>query len=214
MSGPVRPEYGPTLPALVRARYGVRPRVTLAAAAGIVVAVALLGLLLAGEKRGDLVVHRGDPTFGLLHAGPVRQVEPRAGEYLRFAARGRAVRLTLVASPLPGAGGVARADLPIRAARYSDVLRTRFPGYAHQYDARARVNDHPGYEVRFRAGTAARPIVGQDLMVVPSDTSRGPGVLLSFRQRNLRPRLRPADREVVLATKRVLRSFSFGTDGP
>ncbi|HEX8103019.1 MAG TPA: hypothetical protein VF533_10420 [Solirubrobacteraceae bacterium] len=210
-ASPVRPELGPTLPALLRARFGIRPRTTLAVAAAIVVALALLVLLLARENRGTLLVHRGDPTFGVLYSAPVRPATPHAGELMRLAARGKAVRLTLSVAPLPPG---TRADLPIRAARYVEALRGRFPGFVPQYDARARVNDAPGYEVRFRAGSPARPLIGQDLLVVPSDESRGPGVIVSLRQRNARPRLRAADRAVVKATKKALRSFSFGADGP
>lgn len=214
MSGPVRPELGPTLPALLERRYGIAPRRTLAVAAALVIAAGAAAALLHRSSRGTLLVHRADPQLGILYRGAVHPVSPHPGEYLRLAARGRRVRLSLVVAPIPGGTPVTRADLPIRAARYLEALQGRFPGLVHEYDARARLNDFPGYEVRFRAGTARQPIIGQDLLMVRSDTSRGEGVVVSLRQRNLRPRLRPADRKIVLATKKALRSFSFGTGGP
>lgn len=222
MSGPrslLRPEYGPTLPALLRARHGVAPRVTLGVAALVVLVALVAALTASDEERGlDTYVHSDAPAFNLLHpAGVVRRVAPAGGELARLEARGRRVVVSVVVRPLPpyaGPGRLEVAALPILAVRHADGLRAQLDGFALGDDGRARVNDAPGYQLRFRAGPRARPLIGHDVLLLPTDGATGGGVLLSLRQQNARPRLRPADRELVGRAKKVFRSFRFGTERP
>jgi hypothetical protein len=77
----VRPEFEPTLPALLRRRTGLPERTTIAL---LVLAVALLAAaVVLVRPRVDGVsklVHRGTPAFNLLYANDaLHEVEPRSG---------------------------------------------------------------------------------------------------------------------------------------
>ncbi len=215
----VRPEFGPTLPALLRARLGVPPAVTVAVLALLALGTAAAALARGGDRDGTLLVRRGAPAFTLLYAPEsIRPVRPRPGEYARLEARGRAVALSVVVGPLPpprGAAPLRLADLPIRSVTYADELRSRLPMFTLRDDGPARVNDAPGYELRFRSGPPGRRLWGHEILVFPDEEGRaGEGVMLSLRQRNERARLKAADEELVTAAKRAMRSFRFGTDRP
>jgi hypothetical protein len=214
----LKPEYGPTLPALLKARRGIAPRATLGMAALIVLAIAVAALLGSDEERGlETYVRRDAPTFSLLHPPRVRSVAPNAGEYARLRARGRRVGLNVVVRPLPpypGPGRLTLAGLPILGIRHAEALDASLPGFALERDGRARVNDAPGYQVLFRAGDPKKPLIGLDVLLLPTDDATSGGVLLSLRQQNGRPRLRARDRELAFAMRKVFRSFRFGTERP
>lgn len=214
----VRPEFGPTLPALVRARLGVPPAVTLAAVALLGLGLVAAALARGGDDAGTMLVRRGAPAFSLLYAPQhVRPARARPGEYARLEARGRSVAVSVVVRPLPpprGTGPLTLLDLPIRSVTYVDELRSRFEGFRLRDDGRARINDAPGYQVRFRAGPPGRRLWGHEILLVPDERASGGGVLLSLLQRNARTTLGAGDEEVVTAARRAMRSFRFGTERP
>ncbi len=215
----VRPEFGPTLPALLRSRLGVPPALTVAALALVVLGMVAAALARGGEREGTLLVRRGAPAFTLLYAPEkIRPVRPRPGEFARLEARGRAVALSVVVRPLPpprGSASLTLLDLPIRSVTYVDELRSRLPMFRLRDDGPARINDAPGYEVRFRSGPPGRRLWGHEILLFPDDEGRGgEGVLLRMRQRDERARLKAGDEELVTAAKRAMRSFRFGTDRP
>src|SRR5437870_2236489 len=72
----VRPEYGPSLPAWLQVRFGVRRRTTLAAA---VVVLVLAGIVIALKAGGSDTpyVHTSAPVFNLRYAtGALQRVTP------------------------------------------------------------------------------------------------------------------------------------------
>jgi hypothetical protein len=209
--GLVRPEYGPTAPELVRRRFGRAARKRLAVAA--VVALALLAAGLAAGSGDGLTTleHRSAPAFTLLHpAGVVRRVTPGPGELVRLRARRGPVRIVVTVRrlTLPDYRGSVSGLLPVHADRHARALAAELPGFRARADGKARVNDAPGYQLRYRA----EGMQGIDIFVVPEDGDRE-GVLLRYRQTDPGA-LDEADGELVKAARKTFRSFRFGLDRP
>ena len=214
--GLVLPEYGPTGPELIRRRVGPRARRGLAAGIGV---VALALAVLIATRSGDgltTLEHLSAPVFTLLHpAGQVRRVEPATGELVRLRSRRGPLEMTVTVRrlALPAYRGSVSGFLPVHAARHVRALAAQVPGFTPRADGKARVNDAPGYQVRYRSGSAARPTTGIDILVVPEDGRRD-GVILRYLQTNPPRPLDEPERDLVKATRKAFRSFRFGLDRP
>jgi hypothetical protein len=208
--GLVLPEYGPTAPELLR-RLGPRGRAVLAGAAvAVVVAIALLALT-AGDGLTKLE-HRADPQFTMLYAPEeIDRVKPQPGELERLEARRGRLRVDVTVHPLtlPPYEGSVSGLLPVHADRHAAALARELPGFRYERDGKARVNDAPGYQLRYRAGR----MVGTDLLIVPEDGDRE-GVLLRLRQTNPPRALGAGQKEVAKAARKAFRSFRFGLERP
>lgn len=213
----VRPQFGPTLPALLQRRLGIPPRVTLAAIALLLLAaVVAIAVRLRADDTVELV-HRSPPAFTLLYVPEVVRPAPARGdELLRLAARSRGVVLTVTVRPLrlPPYRGVAAGALPVHAEHHMATLRRSLDGFDLRGEGRARVNDVPGYQIAYRAGSAPRLTYGRDLLVVPDRPKARDGVVISMRQANTGAPLTAADFDAIASAKRAFRSFRFGTERP
>jgi hypothetical protein len=214
----VRPEFEPTLPALVRRRFGVRERTTIAL---LLVALALLAVAVVlvrprVDRIGE-VSYDGEPAFTLQYRNDLFHEEPpQSGELARLEGRRGRQTVTITARPLElpeRDGNVAQAFLPIHASAHIERLASELDGFELRAEHRARVNDAPGYEVRFRSGEPGRYTFGSDLMLLPDEETSAGGLLLSLR-REVRgsPRLRPAEEEFADLATIAMRSVEFGTD--
>ena len=214
--GLVLPEYGPTGPELIRRRFGPRARRALAAAVAVVV-LALAGLI--ATRSGDgltTLEHRSAPVFTMLHpAGQVRRVQAASGELVRLRSRRGPLEVTVTVRrlALPAYSGSVSGLLPIYSDRHAAELARELPGFRYQRDGKARVNDAPGYQLRYRTGPDDRPTIGIDILVVPEDGSRD-GVILRYRQTSPPRPLDEPGRDLVKATRKAFRSFRFGLDRP
>lgn len=212
----ILPEYGPTGPQLVRRRFGPRAQRAIALAAAVV--VVLLAVLIATRSGDGLTTleHRSKPVFTLLHpAGQVRRVEPASGELVRLRSQRGPLEITVTVRrlTLPAYSGSVSGFLPVYADRQVQALAAELPGFQARTDGKARVNDAPGYQIKYRAGTAQRRITGIDILVVPEDGRRD-GVVLRYRQTNPPRALDAAGKDLVKATRKAFRSFRFGFDRP
>ena len=209
--GLVSPEYGPTAPEILRRRFRPGMRRVVYAAAALVVVV--LALLIAGKGDGlTELQHTSSPQFTILYPpSQVHKVKPGPGELVRFRATRGGLRMLVVARPLrlPGYQGSVSGVLPLLADRQAAALTRELPGFQMRTDGKARVNDAPGYQLRYRAGATQ----GTDVFVVAQDGDRT-GVLLRFRQTNPPRALGQPAQDRVKATKKAFRSFRFGLDRP
>jgi hypothetical protein len=210
-SGLVLPEFGPTGPELVRERLSRRGRITLAVVAAAVVALVALLIVTGGDDLSELA-HESSPQFTMLHPDAVRPSAPGPGEIVRFRAQRRGLRLLVAVRrlDLPAYEGSVAGLLPILADRQEKALAQELPGFRLRAEGKARVNDAPGYQLRYRSRDVTN---GIDILVVPEDGDRE-GVLLRFRQSNPPRALGAAQKELVKATRKVFRSFRFGLDRP
>jgi hypothetical protein len=207
--GLVLPEYGPTLPELVRGR---RPRILAAVAAVVVIAGLVLLILTGGEDLSELK-HESSPQFTMLYPeGTVDPAKPGPGEIARFRAQRRGLRLVVAVRrlDLPAYEGSVAGLLPILADRQAQELARELPGFRLRTEGKARVNDAPGYQLRYRSRDVTN---GIDILVVPEDGDRE-GVLLRFRQSNPPRALGAKQKALVKAARKVFRSFRFGLDRP
>ena len=210
----LRPGFGPSLPALLRDRFGVAPRTTLvvaAVAAVVVAAGVLLAVRAAAEKQ---LVHHGDPVFNLLYDdGALHEADPRPGELVRLEGRRKRVAVAVVVRPLrlPAyRGDVAKGLLPVQAQLYMDRLRSRDPTFVVRDEGRSTVNDSPGYQMAYRTGTPGHFTFWREIFVVPDEDAPRLGVQLTLENR--RPdRIGKRAFDFVLTARSALRSFRFGT---
>lgn len=204
----VRPEFGPTLPDLLRGRFGLSPWVA-AALLAVVLAAGLVVVLNAGDTAGGRadLVHRERPSFNLLYDDAlVRAVAPRRGELARLEARPRRARATVTVRRLADSPLVFGA-LPVYAEHRIAALREELGELRLREEGKARIWGHPGYRLDYRAGR----IAGSDVLLFPDEAALRGGALVSFRQVR-GGRKRPRDRAAVAEVRRVLRSFQFGAD--
>ena len=213
MPASLRPGFGPSLPAVLRERFGIAPR-TLVIVAGVVAALIAAGALYAvltdPEKQ---LVHKGDPVFNLLYDSDVLHVtDPRPGELERLEGRRRRVSVAVTVRPLrlpPFRGDVAKGLLPVHAQRYMDDLRRRDPTFKIRDEGRSTVNTSPGYQIAYETGPADDKTYWREIFVVPDEEAPREGVVLTFKNR--RPaRIGPRARDFVLTARSAFRSFRFG----
>jgi hypothetical protein len=214
----VRPEFEPTLPALVRRRTGLPERTTVALLVLGLVLLAVAVLLVRPRVDGTTqLVHRGEPTFNLLYANDaLAEAEPRPGELARLEGRRGRQTLTITVRPLelpPYEGDVVHGLLPAYASGHIRELRARLERFRLRDEHRARINRTPGYEIEFRAGPRDRRVRGTDTLIVPDEEESRGALVLSMRREVEGRRARSADEKAFsrLAAK-AYRSFYYGTE--
>jgi len=213
----VRPELGPTLPALLAAR-GVSRRTMIAGAIVLLVVVVAGWLAIrSGRDRAQLQAS-GPPAFNLVYQPSVLHEAPRRpGELARLEGRRRDLSVEITVRPIT-VPRYARADviggyLPILAERRLHELAELY-GPVEVYDeGKSRINHLPGYQIGFSARPAEGRLLGRDAYVFPDDDRATEGVLLSLR-RVVRRRQTAADRDYFDLVKQAFTSFAFGSDQP
>lgn len=216
-ASPVRPELGPTLPALLASL----PRA--ARAAVIAVAVLVLGLaawsLLRSEAAGERLTVGGPAPFNL-NAGLLERVPAERGEALRLVAPASLPpKQTLTVSPLtlaPYAGDPVAALMSIAQMR-ADRLRAELGGVVVRGEGRTRINDQPGYQLQYQFTLDGQTAYGRLLLLVPSEEvvehpRRGVALDLRTQRSPAVPSIHAAGDNGPLKTP--MRSFRFGTESP
>jgi hypothetical protein len=210
----VRPEFEPTLPALVRRRFGVRERVTVGLVVATVVLVAAAALVVRPRVDGvSKLVHGDDPAFNLVYAnGALHEEEPATGELARLGGRRGRQSVTIAVRPLalpPHEGDVAHGLLPVYASGHIERLERELDGFKLTAEHRTRLNGAPGYEMRFRYGDTT---LGTDTILLPDEEDERGAVLLSMR-RTVDGKLGLGKREKRFAdlASEAFRSFEYGT---
>jgi hypothetical protein len=211
------PEYGPSLPALARRRFGWRERTTIALLIAIAVAVALFVVVVRPQvDSASKYVHHGKPVFNLVYdTTRLHRATPQGDELVRLQGRRGRLSTTIAVTPLtlpPARGDVAHGLLPVFASQHIQALAAQNPDFALRAEGRARVNGAPGYEVRFRTGPPGQRTYGNDLMILPSEREPA-GALLVIARRDVDGKARLGAREKSLdkATAKAYRSFTYGT---
>jgi hypothetical protein len=214
-----RPEFGPSLPAIARRRFGIPPVLTLAIVAvlAVGVAVAMVYLITRPNTAGTKVVHSDPPVFNLLYpAGVMRKAKPREGELMRIEGRRGKLDISIVVRPLRLPrydGDVTHGLLPLYADRFADAQAAVLPGFELVSEGRARVNNGVGYEIGFQSVRPGMRVYGRDVLLVPDDPEEGKGlVTLSLRQvKPGGPFKKGGERNLAYQSKKAYRSFRFGT---
>jgi hypothetical protein len=213
----VLPEYGPTLPEVARRRFGWRERTTVALLFAVAALIAL-GLFVVRPEVDPLAkyVHHDDPVFNLLYRrSALHPVDPQGAELVRLEGKRGRLSVAIAVEPLklpPASGDIAHGLLPAFASRHIEELRRGLDRFQLRAEGRARVNNAPGYEVRFRTGPRGRRTFGNDLMILPTEENAADALLVTARRTLTGPE-RFGKREAALnkATAKAYRSFKYGS---
>src|SRR4051794_20705127 len=203
-------DFGPTLPVLLRRRFGIRERVTIAVAVALLVLIgaALLYSFLTGPEK---LTYRAGPTFNLQYSGDVlERVAPLDGELVRLEAHRGSLTAWITVTRLrlpPYSGNVTSGLLPVFSDTYVRHLRDTLPAFQLRDEGSARLTDAQGYQVGFRSGPADRFTWGRDILLVPRDEDVVEGVVLHFRYTTAGP---PDKREssALDEVRKAFRSFN------
>jgi len=215
-----RPGFGPSLPALLRRRFGIPPVVTLAVAGALALAGAV-AIVIAIERPpypGKQVVHSTPPpVFNLLYQPSFMHVaRNHRGELMRIEGKRGKLSISVVVRPLKLPrydGDVTHGLLPVYADRFADEQAKILPGFRLVAEGRARVNNGVGYEIGFQSVRPGMRVYGRDVLLVPDDPEEGKGlVTLSLRQvKPGGPFKKGGERNLAYQAKKAYRSFRFGT---
>jgi hypothetical protein len=213
----VRPEYGPSLPALLEARLRVPRRVTIAVAVALLVLAGVVVLLAAGGGDTRYVNH-DKPVFNLRYAGDAlrHQTPPPPGWALVLDAhRGGKFVQSLAVKPLtlpPHRGGIS-SFLPVYADAYERALARSLTNFKAVDEGKARINDAPGYQITYTADRGGRAVFGRDVLLVPEDVPGArEGVVMRLLQTHAAGVHDARFVGTAGAIKKPYRSFRFGTD--
>jgi hypothetical protein len=209
----VRPEYGPSLPQVLQARFGVPTRV----AGAVVVALVVVAVAVALVARGGDVayLHSGKPVFNLRYSGgALHKSPPKPGILFQLIGRrGDLFLQSMTVRPLhlPPYRGAVSGLLPVFAEPHVRAVSHRFQDFLPLGEGKARVGDAPGYQVGFRAKLDGRTVYGREILIVPDQPGAREGVVLTILQTNAAGAHAVDDVGTVGAIKKAYRSFRFGT---
>ena len=180
---PIKPAYGPTLGRLLSPWWRRSSRLvralTLAAVVGVVVLA--VGAFLTLENAH--YSHGGKTPFSFSYRGLYR-VAPGAGDYVRLERHDAAGRLedSFAVAPLrlPAYSGGLTGELPLYAAGYIGVLRSRYDEFVLRGEGKTRVNTVPAYEVIFTAHVAGQTMWGRDVLLLPERPGVRDGVNITM----------------------------------
>jgi hypothetical protein len=213
----VRPEFGPTLPALLAPRFRVLPRpvrLVLVALAALIVLAIVYALFFRGASptRKRAVIVRSPVAFNFVYRAPFAKEQPRAGELARVGSKEQSFSVRELR--LPAYGGDAAGFLPLYAAQQEAAMAKQLPGFAWRADGRANINQQQGFEIVFQYRPPGGPLTyGRRIFLLPGVTARQGADIWVLAARS--PAIVRAD-DVGHngGLKTALRSFRFGTQRP
>jgi hypothetical protein len=210
----VRPEFGPTLPELLRPRLAVLPRaarIALAVLGALLVCLLAWALLLRGGDDTKPVVVREPVALNFVFRAPFTKQPPQAGELARVGGGGQ--WLAVRELRLPAYRGDAAGFLPLYASQLTTQMERQYPEFLVRAEGRVNVNRIQGYELVFQFRRGGRLTYGRRIMLLPTTTARqGADLLLTAPRTPAIPRADAVGRNGALKTS--LRSFRFGTERP
>src|SRR5436190_1815269 len=215
---PALVDFGPTLPQLVRRRFGVREGVVTIVAVTLVALVAVAALVRSYAVAPRHLVYRAGPTFNLQYPGKtLHRKPPAADELVRLEAHRGKLTASIAVSPLhlPAyAGNVTSGLLPVYEAAYAARLQRTAPGFRLRDEGSARVNDVAGYQLGFGERVPGGITWARDMLLVPDDERAREGVVLKLRQTKVGGPFTKRDQHLLDRVKKAFKSFRFGTDPP
>jgi hypothetical protein len=189
-AAPVKPEFGPALPELLRRRLDRAPAwarrglwaAVVAATAAIVVAVGLL----ASKPSYS---HGGALPFSFPYSPRLHRVASHPGGFVRVEQRraGRLVQSFEVAPLRLGAyEGRMFAELPLFADGYIRRLRSTLPGFQLVYEGRTPPTNPLGYQILYSyRGPAGEDVFGRDELLLRDRPGAREALLLVMRATRL-----------------------------
>jgi hypothetical protein len=212
----LRPEFGPTMPALLRHRFGISRRVAAILAVAALIVVAIVVRVVTDDGLDQVTVH-GKPSFNVLYdPALLHRSDPAAGELMRLEGKRKNLAVAISARRAnlpPYSGDVIGGQLPLYVAQYAGRLEARLPGFLLTDEGKARLNQAPGYQLGYTSGRPGDRTFWREVFVLPDADSGDQAIVLTLRQ-TFSGRPGPRGRALLKATKKSFRSFRFGTGRP
>ena len=216
----VKPEYGPSLPVLMRSWPRARRIAFLVAVALVVVVAAALAVrrVVRNEEATSVAVVKGPPAFNLIWRNGLERVKPRPGELLRLEnPPGAPFVQRYVVRPLhlPAYQGDVFGILPLHAGTITmKEIQHDYPGAQERSEGKARINELPGYQLTFQTEVGGRVAYGRRILLVPDEplVREGAQIEMLVTRSPAVPRADAVGANGPLKTP--LRSFRFGTERP
>ena len=208
----VKPQYGPTLPQLVRRL----PRAGQAAVVALAVLLfaGAIALTLSSRPEETHVIVRGQTTFNLAFGPQLQRVsEPGALLALRRETR-RLFLDSYVVRPLtlPPYRGAAGGILPLYSVAYVAGLRKRYGDIDLILEGRTRINNGTGYQLVMRGKLGRRTLYVRHLLLVPDDPEGARrGVVIELESTPAAGTPNAVGIGNAGPLKQAMRSFRFGT---
>jgi hypothetical protein len=211
---PLKPQYGPTLGALLSPRWRAASR---ASRAAVIVGILALAALAAGAVLTLLNArfsHGGRVPFHFSYRSLYRTT-PDPGGYVKVQRRAHGLlddSFAVDPLRLPPYSGELSGELPLYAADYIRTLSRRYTGFVLRGEGKTRVNTVPAYEVLYTATVEGRRMFGRDVLLLPERAGAREGVdivMLTSPNANsqVKSPLEVASTGVLL---RPLKTFTFG----
>lgn len=210
-SVPLKPQYGPTLGALLAPRWHKAGRAARAATIAAVLSGAVLVVGAVLTLWPASAGHGGRVPFSFSYRG-LRRTSPNPGGYLKLE-RSQDGRLedSFAVAPLalaPYTGSVT-GELPIFAASYVRRLAARFESFKLEREGKTRISSSlQGYDVVYSVVLDGRHLSGRDVMLLRSASSAREGVVIEMLTSEPATISKPAGSSGVL--ERPLKTFAFG----
>lgn len=210
-SVPLKPQYGPTLGALLAPRWHAARAVWRVLAVGVGVAVTVLAGYVALNLLDASYSHGGPVPFSFKYKGLYRTA-PDPGGYVKVT-RESGGRLQDSYAVAPLRLGVYEGEmsgaLPVAAAAYVRTLSHRFVGFRFEGEGKTRISSTlGGYEVLYSALIDGHPMHGRDVMLLPGGPGVREGVVVEMLSAEAVTVSEPVASSGVLEVP--LKSFSFG----
>ena len=226
----VRDEFGPTLPEVIAGRTGhpvrrVRTVILVAIATVLLAGLAIKVAQREAAKGAVVVSTEGAFAFNLTYDDDrLGRLDLVAGERLRLVSRpGAETRqsFTVGERELPRYRGDINGFLPLYAALIVQEMERADPAFVLRGEARARINDNPGYQLVFQTKRDGSTVYGKRVLLYDDlddddATLNRPTVLADITLLNDRSDAIPNANAVGGngALKNPYRSFRFGRQRP
>jgi hypothetical protein len=208
----VKPQYGPSLPWLVR----TLPRAAQAAVVAFAALLIVLAVVLALRARPDEthVVIRDGVTFNLAYGPQLRRESPPRALFALKRERGGLFLDSYVVRPLalPPYRGAVGGLLPLYSVAYAKRLRKRYRDADLVLEGRTRINNAIGYQLVLRGKLGARTLYVRHLLLVPDEPEgERRGVVIELESTPAAGTPNAVGIGNAGPLKQAMRSFRFGT---
>ncbi|MEA2138554.1 MAG: hypothetical protein QOG56_1704 [Solirubrobacteraceae bacterium] len=165
----VKPQYGPTLPQLVRTLPRASQAAVVALAALLIAAAVLLAIRARPDEQNAIVRRAPTPTFNLTYGPQLQRVSRPGALFALLRERNGLFLDSYVVRPLelPPYRGAAGGTLPVYAVHDLQRLRRRYGAFELAGDGRTRINNAIGYQLVLRARRGGRTLYVRHMLLVP-----------------------------------------------
>lgn len=208
----VKPQYGPTLPQLVRELPRAQQLAVIAFAVLLIGGAALVAMRARPQEMHVIV--RATTTFNLAYGPQLQRVSQPGSLFALRRERDGLFLDSYVVRPLmlPLYSGAVGGMLPVYAERYLERMRRRYGPSELAVDGRTRINNAIGYQLVLRAKRGGRTLYVRHLLLVPeAPEGARRGVLVELESTPAAGTPNAAGVGNAGPLKQAMRSFRFGT---